>query len=189
MKIMLNMMKKKKSAVSPDVLPLFEDIIVQHSGTDCDNHFMQAMGEHLPQNQRYTLWEMHGGCRGTGQDKIRKTFALQHAGKPLRTRFELYINTVIGDFTGKTRDIVLSEDENTITVTFGCDECYKHTLSGKYTASHSLYYEHCAGGRMYGLEKALGIKLKIKSMKIPESDISRQNPCVYIFDIVSDAKH
>ncbi|WP_099205177.1 hypothetical protein [Scatolibacter rhodanostii] len=188
MKIMLNMMKKKKSGVSPDILPLFEDIIIQHSGTDCDNYFMQAMGEYLPQNQRYTLWEMHGGCQGTGQDKIRKAFALQHVGKPLRTRFERYITAFIGDFTGKTCDITLNEDDNTITVTFACEDCYKHTVSGKYTAPLSLYYESCAGGRMYGLEKALGIKLKIKSMKIPESDISKENPCVYIYDIVSDAK-
>lgn len=177
-------MKKRKNGIPEDILSIFECIVQTYSANECDNRFMEAMGEHLTEEQRFKLWEQYGGCQGTGHDKVRKAFALEHADKPLCVRLELYINTFIKDYSGKIRNIVLSEKNNTITVTFACDECYRHTLNGKLTAPFELYYESCAGGRMYALEKALGIKLKINSMYIPTFGVSKENPCIYTFDIM-----
>ncbi len=185
MRTMLSIMKKRKNSISEDVLPIFESIVHTYRGTECDNRFMEAMSEHLTQEQRFNLWEQHGGCQGTGLDNARKDFALENAEKPLSVRLELYINTFVKDYTGKTRNIVLNEESNTISISFGCDECYKHTLNGKLTAPFALYYESCAGGRMYALEKALGIKLKINSLYIPPNGVSSETPCIFTFGIVS----
>lgn len=184
MKTMLSVMKKRKNGIPEGILPVFESIVQTYSGNECDNRFMEAMGEHLTEKQRFMLWEQHGGCQGTGHDKARKAFALEHADKPLSVRMELYLNTFIKDYTGKTRNITLKEDDNTITITFACDECYSHTLKGKLTAPFMLYYESCAGGRMYALEKTLGIKLKISSVDIPQCGVSKESPCVYTFNII-----
>ena len=181
---MLSIMKKRKNGIPEDVLPIFESIVQTYGRNECDNRFMEAMGEHLTEEQRFKLWEQHGGCQGTGHDRVRKAFALEHADKPLPLRLELYLNTFIKDYTGKTRNIVLNEENNTITITFACDECYRHTLKGKLTAPFALYYERCAGGRMYALEKILGIKLKINSIDIPQLGVSKESPCIYTFDIV-----
>ena len=183
MKTMLSIMKKRKSSIPEDVLPIFENIVQTHGGNECDNRFMEAMGKLLTKEQRFKLWEQYGGCQGTGHDKVRKAFAMEHADKPLPVRLELYINTFVKD-TGKTRSIALNEENNTITIAFACDECYRHTLKGKLTAPFALYYESCAGGRMYVLEKTLGIKLKMSSTDIPQLGVSNESPCVYTFDIV-----
>ncbi|WMC93570.1 hypothetical protein [Kineothrix sp. MB12-C1] len=184
MKTMLRTMKNQKNGIPKDVLAVFESIVQTYSENECDNRFMEAMGEHLAEKQRFTLWEKHGGCQGTGQNKVRKAFALEHADKPLSVRLELYVNTFIKDYTGKTQSITLNEEKNTITVIFACDECYRHTLKGKLTAPFMLYNERCAGGRMYALEKALGIKLKIHSIDIPQLGVSKESPCSYTFNIV-----
>lgn len=184
MKTMLSAMKKRKNGIPEGVLSVFESIVQTYSGNECDNRFMEAMGEHLTEKQRFMLWEQHGGCRGTGYDKARKAFALEHADKPLSVRVELYLSAFIKDYTGKTRNITLNEEDNTITITFACDECYNHTLNGKLTAPFMLYYESCAGGRMYALEKTLGIKLKISSVNIPRLGVSKESPCVYTFNII-----
>jgi len=183
---MLSIMKKRKNGISEDILPIFESMVQTYGGNQCDNRFMEAMSEHLTEEQRFKLWEQHGGCQGTGHDKVRKAFALEHAYKPLAVRLELYLITFVGNYTGKTRNIVLNEEKNTITITFACDECYRHTLKGKLTAPFALYYESCAGGRMYVLEKSLGIKLKINSMDIPKLGVSKETPCIYTFDIVEN---
>lgn len=182
---LLRIMKKRKNGIAEDTLSIFDSIVQTYSGNECDNRFMEAMGEHFTQEQRFKLWEQHGGCQGTGNDKARKAFALEHADKPLSARLELYLNTFEKDYTGKTRHIVLNEEKNAITVTFACDDCYRHTLKGKFTAPFVLYYESCAGGRMYVLEKALGIKLKINSVDIPQLGVSAESPCMYTFDIFS----
>ncbi|GIO43563.1 hypothetical protein J41TS4_33210 [Paenibacillus apis] len=184
MKTMLGIMKKRNNDIPENILSIFEDIVQTYSGNECDNRFMEAMGNHLTKDQRYKLWEQLGGCQGTGQDKIRKAFALEHADTPLPLRLELYLNTFVKDHSGKTRNITLNEENHTLTITFACDECFRHTLDGKLTAPFVLYYESCAGGRMYGLEKTLGIKLKINSMDIPQLGVSKERPCIYTFDIV-----
>lgn len=184
MKTMLSIMKKRKNNIKEDVLCIFESIVHSYSGNECDNRFMVAMGEHLTEEQRFRLWEQHGGCQGTRHDNTRMAFALEHAHKPLPIRLELYINTFIKDYTGKTRQIILNEQNNTISIAFACDECFRHTLNGKLTAPFALYYESCAGGRMYVLEKTLGIKLRIISIDIPQLGVSKENPCIYTFDIL-----
>ena len=176
MKTMLRIMKKAKNGVSEDILPIFESIVQTYSGNECDNKFMETMGEHLTKEQRFKLWEQHGGCQGTGHDKVHRAFALEHADKPLSVRLELFINTFLKDYTGKTRNIVLDEGNNSLSITFACDECHRHTIKGKHTAPYALYYECCAGGRLYVLEKTLGIKLKINSINILQLGVSKETP-------------
>lgn len=188
MRTFLSMMKKKSNAIPEEKLLIFDNIISTYfvpgrGSSEGDNKFMEAIGELFTEEERFRLWEQSGGCNGTGHDKERKAFALEHADIPLPVRLDIYLNT-LGKRSTKTRSVVLNEEENTITVTFACDECYNKTLNGRLTAPFNLYYESCAGGRMYVLEKSLGIKLKIKSVEIPHADIGKENPCVYTFEIV-----
>ena len=46
------------------------------------------------------------------------------------------------------------------------------------------YFESCAVGRLYELQKALGIKLKIKSVDISALDDDANNPVVFTFEVV-----
>jgi len=184
MKTMLSTMKKRKNGISEDILSIFEHIFKTYSGKECDNKFREAMDEYLTKEQRFRLWEQNGGCKGTGHDKERKAFALKHADKPLAEKLESYINTIGKDLSEKTRSIILSEESKTITVIFACDECYRHTLKGNLTAPLNIYYEACAGGRLYNLQTALGIKLRIKGVDIPSLGVSKESPCVFIYDIV-----
>lgn len=191
MRTLLKTIKKKQDiiGVSDDTVLILENIVDKYfvpgrGSVEGDNKFIEAIGQHFTYEQRINLWEISGGCLGTGHEKARKLFAAEHAEKPLPVRLELYCDEFANGFNGKTRNIVLNEDDNTITFTFACDECYKHTISGKKTAPFSLYYECCAGGRMMNLETALGIKLKIKSVDIQKQGVSKENPCVFTFEIV-----
>ncbi len=179
MKTMLDSMKKRKNGIPEDVLPVFEHIVQTYKGDECEGKFMKAMEKHLTKEQRFRLCEQNGSCSGTGQDKIRKAFALEHADKPLAERFELFITTF-----GKT---AVLNDDNTITVTFACHHgYYKHAPEGKFQFPESVetYFERCAGGRLYELQKSLGIKLKIKSVDISPLSENSTNPVVFTFEIV-----
>jgi len=46
------------------------------------------------------------------------------------------------------------------------------------------YFERCAGGRLYELEKALGIKLRIKSVDVSPLNENVRNPVVFTYEIV-----
>jgi hypothetical protein len=186
---MLSIMKKRKNNWIPDdVIYIFERIISENfvpnrGSNEGDNEFMKAMGEHLTQEQRFRLFEQYGGCKGTGHDKERKAFSLEHADKPLSEKIELYMDTFGKLYDEQTCKVVLSEKNKTITVTFACSGCYGNFVKGKITSPFSLNYEHCAGGRLYNLETALGVKLKIKSVDIPPSDVGVENPCIFTFEI------
>jgi len=190
MKTLMKNMKKKQNelGIPADKLLIFEGIIDKYfvSGRhsrEGDNKFMKAIYEHLTREQRFRLWERWGGCCGTGHDKERKMFALEHAELPLTERLELFLDT-IGKRSTKTQSVVLDEENKTITVTFDCHECYERSIKKITTAPFITYYESCAGGRLYVLEKSLGIKLRIKKVDIPKSGISKENPCMFTFDIV-----
>ena len=178
-------MKKKKMEIPKEKLRIFDNI-VDSGGNKCGNEFMEAIGENFTEEQRFRLWEESGGCNGGNKyDNERKAFAAEHTDKPLSERLELYKNTLGKKLSPeKTLDIVLDEKTGTITTTFACDECYKRSIKGITTAPVTLYYESCAGGRMSYLTKALEINLKIKSVYIPPNGISKENPCVYTFEIV-----
>ena len=189
MRTMLSIMKKRKNNWIPDdVLYIFERIIhenfVPNQGSDVgDSKFLEAMGEHLTQEQRFRIFEQYGGCKGTGRDKERKTFALEHNDKSLSEKIELYMDAFGKLYNGQTRNVALNEKDNTITVTFACSGCYGNFVKGKITSPFALSYEYCAGGRLYNLETALGVKLKIKSVHIPSADVGIENPCVFTFEI------
>lgn len=138
------------------------------------------MNEHLTKEQRFRLYEEAGACNGAGYDKERKAFAHKHADIPLAERLELFIKTF-------GRKAVLNND-NTITVTFACTHgYYKCAREGKYLSpptSVESYFERCAGGRLYEYQKALGVKLKIKSVDVSPLNENVNNPVVFIFEIV-----
>ena len=186
MKTMLNTMKKKKSGINADVIPVFEGIIQKYEalgaaslGAECDLEFEKAMQEHLTMEQRFWLYEQNGACKGTSADKERQAFALEHRHLRLAERFEIFKRKF-----GK--DAVLNDD-NTITVTFKCTHgYYKQVREKKITElppTIESYFARCAGGRLYGYEKALGIKLKIKSVDISPLSENLANPVIFTFEI------
>ncbi len=179
MKTMLKTMRMRKNGIPEDLLPLFENIVQTYKGDECDEKFIKAMEEQLTKEQRFRLYEQNGSCSGTGYDKERKAFAHEHADKPLAKRLELFTKTF-------GRKAVLNDD-NTITVTFACNHgYYKHAPKGKFQfpASIESYFERCAGGRLYEYQKALGIKLKIKSVDVSSLNENIVNPVVFTFEIV-----
>ena len=190
MKTMLKAMQKKNSGVPRDVLPIFEDIIQKHEDImvspsmvpECVKEFYDAMEEHLTREQRLRLYETNGGCMGTGHAKKRKNFALEYAHLDLDERMELYAKTFGG------RKPVLIND-NTISVTFTCAHRFHKVKRDKIKNSppptiDESYFERCAGGRLYGLQQALGIKLRIKSVDVSSLYENFDNPVVYSFEIV-----
>lgn len=179
MKTILKSMQMRKNEIPCDLLPLFEQIVQTYQGVECEEKFYKAMEEQLTKEQRFRLYEQNGSCNGTAYDKERKTFALEHVDKPLSERLELFKKTF-----GRTG--VLNAD-NTITVTFACNHgYYKHAPKGKFQfpASIETYFEKCAGGRLYEYQKALGIKLKIKSVDVSPLNENIVNPVVFTFEIV-----
>lgn len=179
MKVILNSMKKRNSGISEDRLPVFERIIETSERSECEGKFAKAMEEYLSREERFRLFEQHGSCSGTGYDKERRAFAQEHADMPLKERLALYTGT-----HGRT---AVLNDDNTITVTFACHHgYYKHTPKGNfhYGASVETYFERCAGGRLYEYQKALGIKLRIKSVDVSPLEEDPMNPVIFTFEVV-----
>jgi len=179
-------MKKRNSGIPKDIISIFEGIIQKYEalnapslGSECDDEFNEAMAKHLTKEQRYWLYEQNGGCRGTGYDKERKVFAARHAHRTLADRLEIFAETY-------SRSAVLNGD-NTITVTFACTHgYYKKAREGKHLSpppNIQPYFERCAGGRLYELQKALGIKLKIMSVDTSPLRENVNNPVVFSFKI------
>jgi hypothetical protein len=196
---MLKEMKKTKNGIPQKKLDVFEGIIQKYAreagpnltGVKCfepewDDEFCKAMNKHLTREQRFQLYETHGACNGTGADKSRKAFALEHARLALDERIELFSETF------KRWKPVLNDDK-TLTLHFKCTHgYYKRAIEGKYTApppNVELYFERCAGGRLYELQKALGIKLKIKSVDVSPLKDNVKNPVVFTFEIVESTTH
>jgi len=180
MKTMLNAMRKKDSGIPCELLPIFEDILNKHGGGhECDKAFSEAMEKHLSKEQRCRLFESNGGCMGTGRDKERKIFALEHAHMALDERLAVFAETF-------GRQAVLNGD-NTISVTFTCSHRYHKVArdKGKVFPLPPIesYFERCAGGRLYELQKALGVALKIKSVDTSSLSRNFDNPVVYTFEI------
>ena len=179
MKTMLKLMRNQKTEIPNDILLFFENIVQTYNKDECEEKFLLAMEEHLTKEQRFRLFEQNGSCSGTGYDKERKAFSLEHADKPLAQRLELFTKTF-----GRT---AVLNDDNTITVTFSCNHgYYKHAPKGKFQFPDSIetYFERCAGGRLYEYQKALGIKLRIKSVDVSPLNDNIQNPVVFTFEIV-----
>ena len=183
MRTLLNDMKKAKYGISEDKLAIFEDIVQTHfipgqGSREGDDAFTEALGRHLTEEQRFRLFEQNGSCKGTGADKERKAFASENARMTLAERVELF-NKTFG------RNAVLNGD-GTITVNFACTHGYYKQVREKKVKvlpqNILSYFERCAGGRLYELEKALGIKLKIKSVDISALSENLANPVVFTFE-------
>ena len=192
---MVSAIKKKKHGIPEDVQQIFEDILQRHKDTcgphlvgyttfqpEWDDEFCQAMEKHLTKAQRFLLYETQGACNGAGADKARKAFAIDHANLALDERMALFAETF-------SRWKPVLNDDNTLTLTFKCAHgYYKRAREGKYTtppANIAGYFERCAGGRLYELQKALGIKLKIKSVDVTPLEDDVNNPVVFTFEIVN----
>lgn len=183
MKTMLNEMKKKKNDIPESCLPVFEDIMLINDRNERDTKFINAMEECLTKEQCFTIWAQNGACRGTKFDKDRKTFAAEHRNKTLSERFDIFVNTIGSGYKSRTNDIVLDENSKTITISFACKHGLMHLEKGIST-SLEAYFGQCAGGRLYELQLALGINLKIKAVNVTEIKKSINNPCVFTFEIV-----
>lgn len=178
MKTFLKLMRNKRNNIPSDKLMLFEQIVQTYPGGECDKVFLQAMEEHLTTEQRFRLYEQHGSCTGIKYDPERIAFSNVNADKPLAERVELFAQTF-------GRNAVLNDD-NTITVTFSCNHgYYKHAPKGNFRYPLETYFERCAGGRLYELQKALGINLKIKSVDISPLKANILNPVVFTYEIVN----
>jgi len=190
----LREMQKKKSGIAPETVAVFEGIVNQYQcengknlvglkyfNPEWDDEFARAMNNHLTKEQRFELYRTQGGCNGAGADKERKAFAVDFAHLALDERIALFAETF-----GRWKP-VLNED-NTLTLTFKCGHgYYKRAKEGKYTTpppNVEGYFERCAGGRLYELQKALGINLKIKSVDISPLTEDVNNPVVFTFEIV-----
>jgi len=185
-KTTLKLMQKKNSIIPMDILPVFEGIADKYEIMDappygeCDSVFVKAMETYLTKEQRFWLYEQNGACKGTGNDKERKAFADKYADMTIAERIEQFACV-------SKRRIVLSDD-NIITVTFKCKHgYYKRALEEKnFTPPLSIesYFERCAGGRLYELQKVLGVTLKIKTVDISPLSENITNPVVFTFEIV-----
>lgn len=175
MKAVLNSMRMRKNEIPEDKLPVFEHIFQTLEKNECEAEFLKAMEEHLTEEQRFRIWEQNGGCKGTGDDPRRKAFALEHADKPIAERLKLLNKNAV------------MNDDNTFTIKFACKHgYYKHAPAGNFQFPESVetYFERCAGGRLYGYQKALGVKLKIKSVDVSPLKENVVNPVVFTFEIV-----
>jgi len=191
---MVNEMKKKKNSIPEDVLPIFENILGKYKDEhgpnligfkyfqpEWDDEFCQALGKNLTMEQRFRLYETQGGCNGAGADKERKAFALEYSHLDLDERMALFSETF-------NRWKPVLNDDNTMTLTFKCSHgYYARVKEGKFSSPPPHvegYFERCAGGRLYELQKALGIKLRIKSVDISPLFADVNNPVVFTFEIV-----
>jgi len=188
MRTIFKAMCKKNSGISEDILLIFEKIIQKYEvpgkglGPDCDKEFIDAMEKHLTKEQRWRLYETNGGCMGTGHDKERQIFALKYAHLDLNEKMALFAETF-----GRHKPVL--NDNNTISVAFACSHRYGKVKRDKIKNSApppivESYFERCAGGRLYELQKALGINLKLKSVDISSLEENFDNPVVYTFEIV-----
>lgn len=185
-KTTLKLMQKKNSVIPQDILPVFEGISDKYEAMDvssygeCDSEFVKAMEKHLTKEQRFWLYEQNGACKGTGHDKERKAFADKYADMTIAER--------VTQFAEVSKRRVVLNDDNTMTVTFKCSHgYYKRAREEKnFTPPRSVesYFERCAGGRLYELQKVLGIKLKIKSVDISPLSENVENPVVFTFEIL-----
>ncbi|MDR2600306.1 MAG: hypothetical protein LBC73_08525 [Oscillospiraceae bacterium] len=173
-------MRKAKYGISQKTLYNFERILQKYEGNECDEMFMKAMNEQLSKEQRFHIYETQGGCNGTGYDKQRKAFAQENVNTDLVKRLDLFAKTF-----GRHKPVL--NDDNTMTLNFKCSHgYYKRAKEGKYTTpplNIETYFERCAGGRLYELQKALGIKLKIKSVDVSPLIENIENPVTFIFQI------
>ena len=191
---MTTAMKKKNSGIPQEVVPIFEEILQKHKDAagphlvgikyfqpEWDDEYCTAMGEHLTQAQRFQLYQTQGACNGAGADKERRAFAAAQAHLALDERIALFAETF-----GRWKP-VLNED-NTLTLTFKCGHgYYKCAKEGKYTApppNVEGYFERCAGGRLYELQKALGIQLRIKAVDVSPLYQDVNNAVVFTFEIL-----
>jgi len=179
---MVKEMKKTKIGIPEDLLPIFEEALDQaRFQPEWDDAFCQAMSTHLTQAQRFRLYETQGACNGMGADKARQIFALEHAHLALDERIALFAETF-----GRCKPVL--NDNNTMTLAFKCEHgYYARVKEGKYSTpppNVEGYFERCAGGRLYELQKALGIKLRIKSVDVSPLFEDMKNPVVFMFEIV-----
>ncbi len=182
MKTMLNTMKRDKNNIYESFLPIFEDIMLINDRALRDTKFINAMEEYLTKEQCFMIWAQNGMCCGKKFDKDRKAFAAEHRNKPLRERFDIFVNSIGSGYKYESNEIVLDEKTKTITMNFACKHGLMHLKKGVST-SLEAYFGQCAGGRLYELQLALGINLKIKEVDVTSIKQNVESPCLFTFEI------
>lgn len=160
----------KKNEIPECTISRFESIIQSsNDNEEAELKFVKLMDELLEEEQRLSIWERNGSCDGGGRSG--KAFALENADKNLAEKIELLKST---------NSIILNED-GTFTAERTC-HCTK-LRSEKFSISPT-FYGCAAAAALYNYEKALGVKLKLKSYKASPRSTDSEKPCLFTFEIV-----
>lgn len=177
----------KKLKISDEIMT---QIDFEASSNDPSNiiAMIDKMDELLTKEQRFSIMEKQGCCKGGQRELDCKAFALEHADKTLSEKIAL-ISSV---------PYMMSpclNDDGTITVTFGDYQNEVH--SGKTTCScgsiqklkqpfsvSTTYCGCCAGHFLYHYQKALGIKLKLKEINSSPLNTNGEMPCSFTYEVI-----
>ncbi len=161
---------------------------------DCNNpiniiSMINKMDELLTKEQRFSIMEKQGCCKGGQRDKDCKAFALEHKGKTLSEKLKLISGI----------QYMMSpclNDDGSITVTFGDYQNGVHignntcscgsikNLKQPFSISPT-YCGCCAGHFLYHYQNALGVKLKLKEINSSPLNTNCEQPCSFTFEVLS----
>jgi len=184
----------EKLGVSDEVLAQFNKIeYLKGNHPEPFVALVSLMDEHLTKEQRLSIMEKEGCCKGGQRDKDCKTFAKEHADKPLAEKLKLISGIQY------MMSPSLNED-GTITIAWGGHQNGVHT--GKTTCScgtikklkqpftvSSTYCGCCAGHFLYHYQNALGVKLRLKEIVSSPLNTGGEIPCSFTFEIVYYERH
>lgn len=161
----------KRDEIPECTISRFENIIQSSTNNEeAELEFVKLMDELLEEEQHLSIWERNGSCDGGG--KSGKAFALENADKSLAEKIELLKNT---------NRIKLNED-GTFTAERTCHCTSKR--AEKFTISPT-FYGCAAAADLYNFEKALGVKLKLKSYEASPRSTDSIKPCLFTFEIIA----
>lgn len=172
-----NMLKiMQRDGISEEIRNHFEHIVQTYHAGEADLVFIDKMDELLTEEQRLSLWERNGGCRGGGRNREAIAFQSEHVGKTLPEKIQLLQST-------KYMSKIRQNEDGTVTVGNGCHLCVLKKLKPPYPASSTLF--GCsAGGALHNYQVALGIKLKLKSIDSFLHDVGSDQPYSFTCEIV-----
>jgi hypothetical protein len=149
---------------------------------------INQMDKLLTKEQRFSIMEKQGCCKGGQRDTDCKAFALEHADKSLPEKLKLISGIQYMMWP-------CLNDDGTITVTFGDYQNGVHT--GKHTCScgsikrmkqpfsvSPTYCGCCAGHFLYHYQNALGVKLKLKKINSSPLNTNGEKPCSFTFAVI-----
>lgn len=149
---------------------------------------IDKMDELLKTEQRLSIMEKQGCCKGGQREIDCKAFAKEHADKPLSQKLSLLSGVPY------MMSPCLNED-GTLTVAFGGYQNGLHT--GRNTCSCGLikklkqpfsvsptYCGCCAGHFLHHYQTALGVKLKLKEIDSTPLNTNGNADCMFTFEVI-----